>query len=64
MMDLLLIPSDAEMSILSGRMTPVYFDKIAVQYLKLKKVRGCGSPPGVIVADTLSFNAKMDLVDF
>ncbi len=26
--------------------------------------RGCGSPPGVIVADTLSFNAKMDLVDF
>ncbi len=24
----------------------------------------CGSPPGVIVADTLSFNAKMDLVDF
>ncbi len=25
---------------------------------------GCGSPPGVIVADTLSFNAKMDLVDF
>ncbi len=26
--------------------------------------QGCGSPPGVIVADTLSFNAKMDLVDF
>ncbi len=24
----------------------------------------CGSPPGIIVADTLSFNAKMDLVDF
>ncbi len=24
----------------------------------------CGSPPGVIVADTLSFNAKIGLVDF
>ncbi len=24
----------------------------------------CGSPPGVIVADTLSFNAKVDLVNF
>ncbi len=24
----------------------------------------CGSPPGVIVADTLSFNAKIGVVDF
>ncbi len=27
-------------------------------------MNNCGSPPVVIVADTLSFNAKMDLVDF
>ncbi len=24
----------------------------------------CGSPPGVMMADTLSFNAKIGLVDF
>ncbi len=24
----------------------------------------CGSPPGVMMADTLSFTAKVDLVDF
>ncbi len=30
----------------------------------LRVLATCGSPPGVIVADTLSFNAKMDLVDF
>ena len=24
----------------------------------------CGSPPGVMMADTLSFNAKVDMVDF
>ncbi len=28
------------------------------------KINKCGSPPGVIVADTLSFNAKIGLVDF
>ncbi len=31
---------------------------------KTTQPTSCGSPPGVIVADTLSFNAKMDLVDF
>ncbi len=25
---------------------------------------GCGSPPGVMMADTLSFNAKIGVVDF
>ncbi len=24
----------------------------------------CGSPPGVMMADTLSFNAKIGVVDF
>ncbi len=27
-------------------------------------MRYCGSPPGVMMADTLSFTAKVDLVDF
>ncbi len=39
-----------------------FYNKGSSQSLKLHHF--CGSPPGVIVADTLSFNAKMDLVDF
>ncbi len=39
------------------------FFKKSVSYQK-KDGCGCGSPPGVIVADTLSFNAKIGLVDF
>ncbi len=40
-----------------------------VGYLDINKglnfrFKSCGSPPGVIVADTLSFNAKIGLVDF
>ncbi len=27
-------------------------------------IKGCGSPPGVMMADTLSFNAKIGVVDF
>ncbi len=26
--------------------------------------QGCGSPPGVMMADTLSFNAKIGVVNF
>ncbi len=29
-----------------------------------QKKRKCGSPPGVMMADTLSFNAKIGVVDF
>ncbi len=28
------------------------------------KQTDCGSPPGVMMADTLSFNAKIGVVDF
>ncbi len=31
---------------------------------KFVQVGICGSPPGVMMADTLSFNAKIGLVDF
>ncbi len=35
---------------------------------KKKYIQGhsveCGSPPGVMMADTLSFNAKIGVVDF
>ncbi len=33
--------------------TGIYSDHVA-----------CGSPPGVMMADTLSFNAKIGVVDF
>ncbi len=31
---------------------------------QLVNIDHCGSPPGVMMADTLSFNAKIGLVDF
>ncbi len=37
--------------------------KWVTQFIK-RVYKACGSPPGVIVADTLSFNAKIGLVDF
>ncbi len=39
-----------------------YYESLEGQYLRVKGF--CGSPPGVIVADTLSFNAKIGVVDF
>ncbi len=31
---------------------------------EIRKKSLCGSPPGVMMADTLSFNAKIGVVDF
>ncbi len=33
-------------------------------YFKKSSFETCGSPPGVMMADTLSFNAKIGVVDF
>ncbi len=34
------------------------------QWAKIILYDNCGSPPGVMMADTLSFNAKIGVVDF
>ncbi len=46
------------------RKDPLKWYGMLVTYQGHDKLKACGSPPGVIVADTLSFNAKIGLVDF
>ncbi len=39
--------------------------RFAIQFLATYVMKlACGSPPGVMMADTLSFNAKIGVVDF
>ncbi len=39
-------------------------EKNGLHSKKKMQIYGCGSPPGVMMADTLSFNAKIGVVDF
>ncbi len=61
--------SDLNAKDMSIGLSPVYaaIERGIPDVLQLLIEKGgdiCGSPPGVIVADTLSFNAKIGLVDF
>ncbi len=37
---------------------------LMTQTINMECYPACGSPPGVMMADTLSFNAKIGVVDF
>ncbi len=39
-------------------------EKVNISVTDVNSWNGCGSPPGVMMADTLSFNAKIGVVDF
>ncbi len=43
-----------------GNLNVMFFLKFSDNMLN----EPCGSPPGVMMADTLSFNAKIGVVDF
>ncbi len=47
---------------LMSKLNPLYLELLCV--CNQQAYANCGSPPGVMMADTLSFNAKIGVVDF
>ncbi len=48
----------------NGDSKPCSFSLSVLYGMSPSRYLHCGSPPGVMMADTLSFNAKIGVVDF